>query len=69
VAPDARRSGTSDQLVNEVIRWATSQGANALHVGVRSSNAVAIRLYERHGFVTTDLPAEPDELVMTRSLG
>lgn len=52
-APTHRRQGTGRLLVNEVIAWACSRKAGALHLMVTSVNEPAIRFYERLGFTKT----------------
>lgn len=48
VAPEARRRGTGGALVAALLARA---GAATAHLEVRASNAAAIALYERAGFV------------------
>lgn len=50
VHPDARRQGAGAALLQAVLDWATARGAHQLTLEVRSSNAPALRLYERFGF-------------------
>jgi ribosomal-protein-alanine acetyltransferase len=52
VAP-ARRCGVGRRLVDEVIRMARRQGAEAVYLEVRESNAAARGLYGRVGFEET----------------
>ena len=74
VSPAARGRGVGDALVDEVVRWAAEQHAEAVHLWVTSGNAPAERLYARHGFVRTGatrpLPSHPaiDEIAMQLSL-
>jgi GNAT superfamily N-acetyltransferase len=69
VAPSARGAGLGDQLVAAVVDWAAGQGAGRVTLSVKRSNAHAIALYERTGFVPSDEPAdEPDERRMIRRL-
>ena len=60
VAPSARGEGVGDALVGEVVRWARAAGAEVLALDVVESNAAAIALYERHGFVLVGPVEDPD---------
>jgi ribosomal protein S18 acetylase RimI-like enzyme len=51
VAPFARGQGVGDALVGAVIMWARAQGAIGVELDVRETNAAAISLYRRNGFV------------------
>lgn len=51
VAPDARRMGTGDALIGEMLNCAAERGIRQIALEVRVSNEAAIRLYEKHGFV------------------
>lgn len=51
VAPDARRQGVADALLSAVTGFAQERGLASLTLEVRASNAPAIALYEKHGFV------------------
>jgi ribosomal protein S18 acetylase RimI-like enzyme len=53
VAPEARGTGIGDALVQQVVRYATAQGAAAVRLDVVEGNAPAIKLYERNGFTLT----------------
>ena len=53
VAPEARGTGVADVLVDEVVAWARSEGFERLVLDVADDNAVAIRMYERKGFLPT----------------
>jgi ribosomal protein S18 acetylase RimI-like enzyme len=71
VAPEARGRGVGDALIDAVVAWARSQGADRVGLDVRDGNAPAIRLYERHGFADTGPsphrgPADPPERRMVR---
>jgi ribosomal protein S18 acetylase RimI-like enzyme len=75
VAPTHRRRGIGRLLVNVVIEWAQSKAAQTLHLMVTSSNDLAVRFYERLGFVKTGktkpYPNDPSliEYEMARRLG
>ena len=45
-----RRQGLGSALLAACRTWAASQGALALRLEVRASNAAALALYHRHGF-------------------
>lgn len=51
VAPEARGQGVAGALLDEAVRWARARSALALQLGVTCTNAAALRLYERAGFV------------------
>ena len=51
VGPEHRRRGIGEALLMEVIRRSREQGLAVLYLEVRASNAPAIALYEKHGFV------------------
>jgi GNAT superfamily N-acetyltransferase len=72
VSPTARRHGIGVQLIDSVAAWAKAAGASTLVLGVVASNAAAIALYERAGFVrlADDALGERDagEVRMARSL-
>jgi ribosomal-protein-alanine N-acetyltransferase len=53
VAPQARRQGIGRTLIHAVFAWASDIGAHEIRLEVRASNARALRLYERCGFVVT----------------
>jgi ribosomal-protein-alanine N-acetyltransferase len=75
VQPQIRRRGIGGMLVHAALNWARDLRADAIWLEVRKSNAGAVRLYERCGFVLAgDRPgyyANPpeDALVMRRRLG
>ncbi len=52
VAPEHRRQGIAQQLVQSLIQELYSQDVHSLALEVRVSNAPAIALYEKLGFVT-----------------
>jgi GNAT superfamily N-acetyltransferase len=51
VAPEARRGGVGSSLVDNVVGWARGQGLGRLILDVVETNAPAIALYSRKGFV------------------
>ena len=53
VAPEVRRRGVGELLVEAVIDWARSEGLGRLVLDVADLNAHAIALYERMGFEPT----------------
>lgn len=71
VAPDCRRQGIGDRLIAALVQKAHELELAFLTLEVRSSNAPAIALYEKHGFKAVgkrknyyDSPKE-DALLMT----
>jgi RimJ/RimL family protein N-acetyltransferase len=63
VAPAARGHGVGDEAVRSVLAWATREHPDSpVVLSVKTANAPARRLYERHGFVdagpSTDDPGE-----------
>ena len=71
VAPEARRKGIGDALIEELMRRAELLGLAFVTLEVRQSNAQAAALYEKHGFTAVgkrknyyDLPRE-DAVLMT----
>lgn len=52
VAPEFRRRGIASALLTEIKREAAERGVTSLVLEVRVSNQNAIRLYEKHGFVS-----------------
>lgn len=74
VAPEARRQGIADALLSALTAFGREHLAR-LMLEVRSSNAPAIALYEKHGFATVgrrknyyDTPRE-DAILMTLEFG
>lgn len=55
VAPQARRRGVGDALLRELIRQGAARGVSRFILEVRVSNEGAIRLYERHHFVSVGI--------------
>lgn len=51
VAPEARRAGIGAALIGSVEDWARTASYARIGLGVTMTNAAAIRLYERNGFV------------------
>ena len=51
VHPDFRRRGIAECLINRLVDELKQRGIHALMLEVRSSNAPAITLYEKLGFV------------------
>ena len=50
VHPEARGHGAGDMIVEALFRICRKQKVTAITLEVRSSNFVAINLYEKHGF-------------------
>jgi len=51
IEPEARRRGHGTRLVGELLDMARAQGASAVFLEVRASNAAARSLYEKWAFV------------------
>lgn len=51
VAPAHQRQGWARFMLDALVLWSRGQGAHALWLEVRQSNAPARRLYERCGFI------------------
>lgn len=51
--PEFRGRGLGKDAIGLIQHIAKSQGANAIHLGVRPENAAALRLYQRSGFIET----------------
>jgi [ribosomal protein S18]-alanine N-acetyltransferase len=75
VAPAVRGRGIGGQLLDAAIAAAVDQGAEALYLDVRESNARARALYDSRGFVEVGRrrryyrrPAE-DAIVLRRGIG
>ena len=66
VTPKRRGTGVAEALVAAVEDWARQDGATALSTWVVEGNEQAKRLYERCGFVATDvrvpLPRDPNRV-------
>ena len=74
VSPVQRRQGIGDALIAELMERANKLELSFVTLEVRSSNAPAIELYKKHGFVPVglrknyyDLPKE-DAILMTKIL-
>lgn len=74
VAPEARRNGVADALLSALTAFGREH-LTCLMLEVRSSNAPAIALYEKHGFAAVgrrknyyDAPRE-DAVLMTLTFG
>ena len=74
VAPEARRNGVADALLSTLTAFGREHLAR-LMLEVRSSNAPALALYEKHGFAAVgrrknyyDAPRE-DAILMTLTFG
>ena len=74
VAPETRRQGVGDGLINALLERAEELGLAFVTLEVRSGNNPAIGLYEKHGFEKVglrknyyDLPKE-DAILMTKVL-
>ncbi len=52
VHPDYRQRGIASRLLRELERRAVRRGARRMTLEVRPSNAIALRLYAKHGFRT-----------------
>lgn len=74
VAPEFRRRGGAQRLVESAIEWSRQHGAKTVTLWVVRMNTPAIALYERNGFSADGevaaLPTNPaiDELAMQRQL-
>ena len=70
VAPEFRRGGAAQHLVESAIEWSRQHDAKTVTLWVVRSNAAAIALYERNGFAAVgEVAALPtnhsiDELAM-----
>jgi len=53
VDPAARRQGIGEQLLQELIEWASSKKVEELLLAVTEGNAASVNLYERAGFMST----------------
>lgn len=53
VYPAARRQGIGEELLQELIKWASFKNAEELLLAVTEGNTAAMNLYERDGFMST----------------
>ena len=51
VAPEHQGKGLAKRLLQDWLEWSRTQGAQQLWLEVRESNARALQIYERAGFV------------------
>jgi ribosomal protein S18 acetylase RimI-like enzyme len=63
VAPEARSAGIGTQLIEAITGWSVDVGAEVVQLWVVDENLAARRLYQRAGFVDTEvnqpLPSNP----------
>lgn len=73
VAPEARSAGVGAQLIDAIVRWSLEAGADTVQLWVVDDNLTARRLYERAGFVDTEvnqpLPSNPTVTETLMQLG
>jgi ribosomal protein S18 acetylase RimI-like enzyme len=55
VAPDYRRLGINQQVIDNLIGWSKEQGVRDFYLDVYTENEAAIRAYEKFGFVKSIL--------------
>ena len=55
VIPEARMKGIGRKLLDDAVKIMASRGANEIFLEVRASNASAISLYEKYGFLKTGI--------------
>ncbi len=53
VAPEVREQGIGTALVESVLEWARAGGFDTIMLGVETTHAAALRLYESRGFRAT----------------
>ncbi len=68
VAPEARGVGVGNALVAGVCEWARERGAREVRLDVVQTNAHAIALYVRHGFVDVGPSRDVGERAMVKVL-
>ena len=55
VAPELRRKGIADKIMHALDKYAADKSAEKISLEVRVSNFAAISLYQKHGFLKTDI--------------
>jgi ribosomal protein S18 acetylase RimI-like enzyme len=55
IDPAARRRGIGQELLRELIKWASSKRVEELFLAVTEGNTAAMNLYERAGFESTGM--------------
>jgi RimJ/RimL family protein N-acetyltransferase len=55
VCPSSRGGGIATELIDTVVKWAGSNGFEAIKAEVTSGNLRALKFYERYGFLRTHL--------------
>ncbi|MBV9079999.1 MAG: GNAT family N-acetyltransferase [Elusimicrobia bacterium] len=73
IAPEVRRRGFGEILLQKVMIWSREQGARRLVLDVDAGNAPALRLYAKAGFETLErrprsYPRGENALVMKKDL-
>ena len=73
VTEQARGTGLSDRLLQDLLEEAARRGQRSVSLEVRADNAPAQRLYDRHGFTRGAVrrgyyPGGVDALILTRRL-
>jgi ribosomal protein S18 acetylase RimI-like enzyme len=58
VNPDHRGQGLGKQLAEQLLQLALESKPSSVSLNVERTNAVAISIYQRLGFVAADLPAD-----------
>lgn len=69
VAPDARRAGVGDTLITRAVERAAERGARRVELDCNEENAVALALYERHGFSARSKGGAGRDLFLGRAIG
>jgi len=69
VAPGTRRAGVGDALVTRAIERAAERGARRIELDCNEQNAVALALYERHGFSPRSKGSAGRDLFLGRPIG
>ena len=52
VSKSHRRRGIADKLINSILSYASDNALESIYLEVRQSNEAAIKLYEKHGFMS-----------------